>query len=257
MFATRELPHPRVDGICLALIGPRPFLRFFTDGSCRHPNTPDASHAGFAVILDTSPSDECVPGILANWRASGVPPHELRVVCQGLVPGLQSINRAELCAVIQAVRLCVSFGASEAEIWTDSAFVIREWDSAVHEQPGIWPDLAAVLRRLPPDRVRLRKVASHQDVFQLWGMDQWLAAGNEAADVAAKAAVGRELSCVSEAADTAHDYLVRQRALLQSFWKYLLRSFRKRCDYFGKWHKLGHTLRYSPLPCNLVPSGWS
>ena len=54
-------------------------------------------------------------------------------------------------------------------------------------------------------------------------MDQWLAAGNEAADVAAKAAVGRELSCVSEAADAAHDYLVRQRALLQSFWKYLLR----------------------------------
>ncbi|CAE7246988.1 unnamed protein product, partial [Symbiodinium sp. KB8] len=60
------------------------------------------------------------------------------------------------------------------------------------------------------------------DLSKLWGMEQWFAAGNSAADVAAKSAVGRELQCVQDIAATAADCIHRQTKLLPAFWKYLL-----------------------------------
>ncbi|CAE7631403.1 unnamed protein product, partial [Symbiodinium sp. CCMP2456] len=222
IFATRDLLLPQTTGIDQKAIGPRPFLRFFTDGSCRYPTFPDASFAGFAVLLDTSPSDDCIPALLAKWRSSGTPPREFRILHQGLVPGVQSINRAELCAIIQALRLAVQMQATECEIWSDSAFAIREVARTRNGLPSTWPDLGAILGRLPLHLARLRKVASHQNLAALSGMEQWVAAGNEAADVAAKAAVSRELSCVQETAETAQCYLAEQRVQLQAFWRYLL-----------------------------------
>ena len=222
IFATRSLLPPDMDVPCTPLLEARGFFRFFTDGSCSHPTVPDASHAGFAVVLDTSASDAMVPSLLAAWRATNQPPTELRVVHQGLVPGLQSINRAEVCAVIQALRLIHRCGSPEAEIWTDSSFAISEWDKACCNAPGTWPDLAEHLHRYSAARVRLRKVASHQDLAALVGMDQWIAAGNCAADVAAKAAVQRDLDCVIEASSAAKTFVQEQRSMLTSFWRYLL-----------------------------------
>ena len=66
------------------------------------------------------------------------------------------------------------------------------------------------------------KIASHQDLNQLEGMGKWLAAGNAAADLAAKAAVLRDLTCVVELADAAQVFLEQQRRHLWSFWQYLL-----------------------------------
>ena len=222
VFATRALLMPSAVELDMDKIGTRPFLRMFTDGSCRHPGVPDASYAGFAVILDTSPCDASIPGILHQWRSTGCPPNEFRVLCQGSVPGLQSINRAEVCAVIQAIRLAVILRAPACEIWTDSAFAISEFERARTSLAGTWPDLCSLLRRLPLETVNLRKIASHQDLSKLWGMEQWFAAGNSAADVAAKSAVGRELQCVQDIAATAADCIHRQTKLLPAFWKYLL-----------------------------------
>ena len=222
IFATRSLLPPNMDLPCAPLLEARNFLRFFTDGSCKYPEVPEASHAGFAVVLDTSVSDTMVPSVLANWRATNQPPTEFRIVHQGLVPGLQSINRAEVCGIIQALRLISLCGSPEAEIWTDSSFAIAEWEKACNHAPGTWPDLADHLRRYSATKVRLRKVASHQDLRQLVGLDQWIAAGNSAADVAAKAAVQRDLDCVLEASAAADAFVRAQRRLLHSFWKYLL-----------------------------------
>ncbi|CAE7242092.1 unnamed protein product [Symbiodinium sp. CCMP2592] len=223
IFATRALPCPTTEIGTYEEIGSRPFVRLFTDGSCRHPTVPEASLAAFAVVLDTSTCDEAIPGLLAKWRETAMPPTEFRVVCQGSVPGLQSINRAEVCALIQAIRVAQLLSAPSAEIWTDSAFAIREWERACAGQDCTWPDLGAMLARLRHFPVRLRKVASHQDLNKLWGLEQWVAAGNEAADVAAKAAVGREMQCVRDIADAANDFLKDQRRLLKQFWTYLAR----------------------------------
>ena len=222
VFATRALLMPSAVELDIDKIGTRPFLRMFTDGSCRHPGVPDASYAGFAVILDTSPCDASIPGILHQWLTTGCPPNEFRVLCQGSVPGLQSINRAEVCAVIQAIRLAVILRAPACEIWTDSAFAISEFERAQNSLAGTWPDLCSLLRRLPLEQVNLRKIASHQDLSKLWGMEQWFAAGNSAADVAAKSAVGRELQCVQDIAAAAADCVHRKSKLLPAFWKYLL-----------------------------------
>ena len=222
VFATRSLIYPDVDVPAQALLHNRPFLRLFTDGSCRHPTYPEAAHAGYAVVLDTSLSDASVPSLLATWQRTGQPPNELRVVHQGLVPGVQSINRAEVCAVIQAIRIARRLGATAVEIWTDSAFALTEWDKAGRGVAGTWPDLSSLLQRLFSSEVRLVKIASHQDLNQLEGMGKWLAAGNAAADLAAKAAVLRDLTCVVELADAAQVFLEKQRRHLWSFWQYLL-----------------------------------
>ena len=222
MFATRSLIYPDADVPAQALLHHRPFLRLFTDGSCRHPTYPEAAHAGYAVVMDTSLSDASVPSLLATWQRTGQPPNELRVVHQGLVPGFQSINRAEVCAVIQAIRIARRLGATAVEIWTDGAFALTEWDKAGRGVAGTWPDLSSLLQRLFSSDVRLVKIASHQDLNQLTGLDKWLAAGNEAADLAAKAAVLRHLTCVADLADAAQVFLETQRRHLWSFWQYLL-----------------------------------
>ncbi|CAE7035963.1 unnamed protein product [Symbiodinium sp. CCMP2592] len=222
IFATRSLQYPKVDLPTGPLLQGRGFLRFFTDGSCRHPAYPEASHAGYAVILDTSLDDATLPAIMERWRETAVPPCEFRVVDQGLVPGLQSINRAELCAIIQAARIIHMFGSPPAVIWTDSAFAIAEWERAGSDLPGTWPDLAALLKRLYRANISLLKIASHQDATKLEGLQRWLAAGNEAADTAAKAAVLRDLDCVTATADQTQSFQMHQRRQLSSFWRYLL-----------------------------------
>ncbi|CAE7392400.1 unnamed protein product, partial [Symbiodinium necroappetens] len=197
--------------------------RFFTDGSCRHPSLPLVSHAGWAVVMDVTESESEIPGVLAEWRRTGQTPPVFQVVLQGLVPGVQSINRAEECAVLQAARLSQLDGPRPTEIWTDSAFAIAEWSRVAEGQDGLWPDLADELRKVYQPHIRLHKVASHQNIDKLWGMEQWLAAGNAAADDAAKAAVLRDLPGVIDITDKAASFLRDQADHLRHFWTYLLR----------------------------------
>ena len=223
VFATRTLRYPDWPVRCPTGPSCRTFLRFFTDGSCRHPNLPLVSHAGWAVVMDVTESDSEIPGILSDWRFTGRTPTVFQVVLQGLVPGVQSINRAEECAVLQAARLSQLEGPRPTEIWTDSAFAIAEWNRVADGRDGLWPDLADELRKVYQPYIRLHKVASHQDIDKLWGMEQWLAAGNAAADDAAKAAVLRDLPGVIDITDKAAQFLRDQADHLRHFWNYLLR----------------------------------
>ena len=87
VFHTRSLPNPRVDFTPWPVPAPRGYLRIYTDGSCANPSVPLASHAGFAVVLDTTSVDEEIPTVLDNWRRTSQLPGHFAVICQGLVPG--------------------------------------------------------------------------------------------------------------------------------------------------------------------------
>ncbi|OLP95288.1 hypothetical protein AK812_SmicGene22606 [Symbiodinium microadriaticum] len=222
VYHTRSLPDPRVNWANWPQAGARGYLRFFTDGSCTQPDLPMVSRASFAVILDTTSSDIEVPGLLDDWRRTKLAPTQFTVVCQGLVPGQQSINRAEVCAIIQALRAAALSGCHQVEIWTDSQYAINCWSAVAEGRTIGQPDLGAWLSRLYRPEVRLRKVASHQKLEDLWGLPCWFAAGNAAADSAAKLALKDEFDFVVDHLDTAATYLREQKDCLRIVWAYLL-----------------------------------
>ena len=222
VFHTRGLPTPSVNWSAWPDAKDRGFLRLFTDGSCTNPDLPLASRASFAVILDTTSSDVEVPGLLNEWRQTKLAPAQLTVICQGLVPGQQSINRAEVCAVIQALRAAASSGCRHIEIWTDSQYMVNCWSAVAEGRTIGHPDLGSWLDRLYRPEVRLCKIASHQKLEDLWGLPCWLAAGNAAADSAAKLALMDDFDFVVDRLDTAAQYLREQKDYLRLVWAYLL-----------------------------------
>ena len=103
-------------------------LRFYTDGSCANPAEPHARHAGWALIVECTFSRDARREGLAFWDSQHAVPPCLRVIDHGLVPGSQTIQRAELCAALQAVRHGHVAGRVPVEVITDSAFSAGEAD---------------------------------------------------------------------------------------------------------------------------------
>ena len=221
IFHSRRLPPPLPLPPELELPGPRGFLRMFTDGSCAHPTLPLASRASFAVIVDTTTSDNEVPAWLHQWRSRGVIPPCFRVHCLGLVPGEQNIHRAELCGILQAVRVANAANCP-AEVWTDSQVALNEWDRIQQGLPALWPDISCYFLDLRLATVRVKKIAAHRDLMSLWGMEQWCAAGNDVADTAAKSSLSQEYDLVQNQTDETAEWQRAQRDALWVFWRLLL-----------------------------------
>ena len=146
IFATRRLPDlPQPEPSLQASPG---HLTLFTDGSCRNPSITSASVPAFAVVQDMCPSTCLLPSFRGTWQATGTLPPLLYVVTQGSVPGEQAINRAEFCAVVQACRHAVQQGSPPTTIWTDSAFVVAEWERGRRGQDFHYRDLGYLLTTL-------------------------------------------------------------------------------------------------------------
>ncbi|CAE7795192.1 unnamed protein product [Symbiodinium microadriaticum] len=137
------------------------------------------------------------------------------------VPGEQTINRAELCGVIQAIRAARYQGFDAIEIWTDSQYVINTWNNCSGSMAASNPDLVRILHNLRADSIQLRKVKSHTDLRQLWGMEQWLSLGNAVVDTAARAAVQDDLPLVCDLMDRTVHHEAQQLADLRFFWRFL------------------------------------
>ncbi|CAE7237381.1 unnamed protein product [Symbiodinium sp. CCMP2592] len=222
VFHTRRLPEPVVNFAVWPQLRRRNFLRLYTDGSCRHSGVSLAHHAGFAVVLDTSADDAVALEQLQQWREKTVVPTAFTVIVQGLVPGHQTINRAELCAVLQAIRAAWTGGFVDLEIWTDSQYVLQLWQAGSASPGDPNYDLSVQLLHWRAPSIRLRKVASHQNLDTLTGMAQWHAAGNHVVDLAAKAAVRADLDLVTNILDAAAQHVSSQTDVLLLFWRYLL-----------------------------------
>ena len=219
---TRELPPTPTYAAVTQLQDRRPFLRLFTDGSCVFPACPDFRRAAFAVVLDTTTIDEEIPQVLQEWRATGRLPPQLHVLSQGLVPGEQTINRAEICAVIMAARFARSVPNSGAAIHTDSEVAISAWENIACGRPGPWPDLDRHMLAVYASDIRLHKVKAHDQIDRLCGLPQWFTIGNTVVDAAAKLALNCELDLVQQLSSDGHQSLSEQCDLLWLFWRYLL-----------------------------------
>ena len=167
------------------------------------------SLSGFAVIQDCSSANTSWEAAEALWHETGSLPPAFQVVSQGCVPGLQTINRAELEQVVMACQHASALGAPDTCIGTDSAFVVREWSRLRAGGHGTYPDLTRQLLQSWRRNFTVYKAAAHTDLRTVHGPQWWTAAANAAADKAAKHAVDSDYqflrSLVNEIAQEARD----------------------------------------------------
>ena len=198
-------------------------LRLFTDGSCINPHSTWGKLAAWSLVLDTTQQDEEIPSLLDAWRRTGVAPAGFTVVAQGGVPGEQSINRAEECAIAAAAAQFVQRCHHQtAEVWSDSTFAITEHSRVVNGEPSFYPDIANMMGQASPHKLCLRKVKSHQQLDKLWGLQLWVAAGNAFADTAAKDAVARDFGFLKDILEEVATSEADQHASLRLFHRFLL-----------------------------------
>ena len=207
-----------------------PQLVFYTDGSCLHPAVPCARHATWALVQDTTAS-WCERGQAVQcWRMSGVPPPALQVLDRGVVPGQQTIGRAELCAAIQGVRFAVCAGRVATVIYTDSAYYVvhvfeqlRSGQFDVFFRSAANMDLLGLLGDVWFPEVRVVKVRSHLDPSRVDDVEQcWIILGNQCADTACEGARRADLGVVLDMTDDAATFAARQCQQLRKVHAYLL-----------------------------------
>ena len=201
-------------------------LCLFTDASALHTQNTLARLTAWAVV------SACRPGEapeLSPWRLESA--HLLStftVLAQGTTPGLQTVPRAELAAIVWACDWAAQMPLAAVELYSDCQSAVDlwtdwslfGWDRVAHRSNA---DLLRPLR--PCLNVKVFKVKAHRtevELAQLCLWDKWLSAGNEAADAAAKAACHDIPEVVrSTAAAVAHQS-DSERYRLHSFCKAIL-----------------------------------
>lgn len=164
---------------------PGQIIDLFTDGSCLFPREPQCRVAAFAVV---HASPFCL-----DFEPAGFRP----LIAQPLAGVLQSAYRAELQAIVAALTIAARFGVW-VRIWSDSASAIAAYQKHVCDAVPVnlnskHSDLLGEMQKLAweigVERVALLKVPAHQKQANFTSeLDQWLIAGNAAADAAAGAA---------------------------------------------------------------------
>ena len=221
IFAQRRMPAAS-NKAAQELARHIPRLLLFTDGSCRHPTVPVASHSGFAVVMALTTDVELVLEEFERWRATGCHSNLFCVVCQGLTPGSQGINKAEAYAILQACRFAAQCPHDDVEIVSDSKVALRNARVVVQGALGSFPELAKEMQACWRPHLKLTKVASHQDMTCLAGRDLLMALGNDYADTAAKEAVKADLSIVTEIVDQVFEFTTTQRDCMLVAARYML-----------------------------------
>lgn len=108
---------------------------FYTDGSCPFPQLADRSLCTWSVVWDSLDDDVERSHIASLVKDRDIIPKSLVPIQASLVQGPQTVNRAELTAILQIVR-----SVECAVIHSDSAWAISAFES-VREAP--FPELHA------------------------------------------------------------------------------------------------------------------
>ena len=204
-------------------------LECYTDGTCANPTQPLARHAAWSLVLDSTCSLEDRELAASYWKATSQIPPCMQVQSRGLVPGKQTINRAELLAAIQAVRLGSLLDSTPVHVHTDSAYVVRVLSQfaagmqapLMDSSPNL--DLLCLLNEVWFSGVTVSKLKSHRDPGQARSNHELLQIlGNAQADVACSDALRADLSIVQEMIAEIAAAQDEQASLLRDVFLYLL-----------------------------------
>ena len=201
-------------------------ITIFTDASAINTQCPTSRVTTWAVVVGSCPKapTELLPSdlqgecLLSNFS----------VVAQGCTPGPQTVPRAELAALAWTSRWLSGVTDICATVYSDCQPAINLWNKWVNHG---WMAISGaansdLLQDLPRPRnfltVKIKAHRSAQELQKLSLWDQWLAAGNNAADVAAKAARANLSAALLDMAATTARKCEEERVLLKSFCRALL-----------------------------------
>ena len=200
-------------------------LHFFTDGSCAHSNCPAARHAAWAVVLDVQPDTDL------GSRRSVPSPQELQArfhtVARGVLPGVQTICRAEFSALLQVCQLASRHASLPVAVWTDSQTALGHARDYLEDRCEVKSsnvkDLCCELPvELPLQNLAMHKVKAHVEAAEV-SDDKWnQTLGNVAADAAARAALADDLPLAAECSEAVRNWRQDQQERLRLYFTYLI-----------------------------------
>ena len=198
----------------------------FTDASAIHTTCPSARVTAWAVVRGRPPptaphltADDLVPEALLP---------RFSVIGQGCTPGPQTVPRAELAALVWASNWACQCPDCPVTVYTDCQPALtlwRRWQRSGWEyvRGSVNADL---LQGVPhPRTMQAYKIKAHQatdDLSRSSCWDQWLAAGNDAADSAAKMACRDLPAALRAMADQVALHCQGQQRLLRKFFRAVL-----------------------------------
>eukprot|EP00438_Fugacium_kawagutii_P022163 Skav235761 [mRNA] locus=scaffold803:461046:465992:+ [translate_table: standard] len=151
-------------------------LYVFTDGSGLHPTEAPVRLVAWAWVL-----------------ASAVGETDFRIKASGGVPGMwQTILRAEICAVVSALKYAIAVNKA-ITIFSDNDVVVKRlnrirqgwYPHGLQSDGDLWGVVVHLCRKLE-FRFQCVHVHSHQNSRLLSPEEEWVCSGNSAADVAAE-----------------------------------------------------------------------
>ena len=184
--------------------------KFYTDGGSKQPRHMQARIATWAVVQDIS-NDDDHRKMAADFLFTDEPRFPLfHVSAVGIVPGDQTVARAELFAVLIVVLMLQKCGnRPHAEIVTDASYVRNVIEIIEHDhfRPILHRlsncDLIVLLaQHWDKDRYKVTKVKSHRNLSDADSLpDLWNIAGNMCADTAVASAynaIPQDIRALSE-----------------------------------------------------------
>ena len=213
-------------------------MRFFTDGGARYPRYCDARIATWAVVQDIS-LDELQMKQAADYMFLNPPQFpKFHVSAIGIVPGEQTVARAELFAILHAlkqVNLCEPIPC--VEFVTDASYVckvIRIIEQGVFQHVlhkfsngDIVQEIASLWCA---EKFTVTKVKSHRQLESakdLW--DLWFIAGNMCADAAATMAYNSIPHEIRKLADDIVSHIEKEKKMLTIHFEFLVNFNKARC----------------------------
>ena len=216
---TRTLPeHP-------PLPEGRFHLEIFTDGSARHSTCAEARLTYWSAVLALGPS---APVDVTQWVA--LDPRSrantFRIVGMGSTPGAQTVPRAELAAVCWVARWLALDARYTARVFCDCQFVVDLWEKlAGPAPPHHIPHFDLAKNLVGCGRLQVVKVKGHNQPAATASASpwlQWAAAGNDAADAAAKVASRAEMPLLIRLSEDIAEHVRYESDHMTVFAQYLV-----------------------------------
>eukprot|EP00438_Fugacium_kawagutii_P009516 Skav209789 [mRNA] locus=scaffold1201:8609:10087:- [translate_table: standard] len=212
---------------------------FYTDGSCAFPQVLGGMASAYAVVVDTLQPGTLQSQVASCFRGTGKFPTTLLPVVVAQSPGQQTINRAELCAMIH-----IAMSVDEADIYTDSQWAKDTFemvqfnpdfrDHIMRENSDLIFHLCQLSRRKDLGRFSIHKIKSHlghlSDEEVLLDEMLYHVLGNRVADLAAGRGTLKNASAHNTLSHEIGNWMRYQRTLLTNLQPFLIAAYQQRLD---------------------------